>query len=125
MKKCILTFLFCFCSYLCFATWIDHQHFKTGETELNEDAKRELNKVVVYLKEHPFVNIKISGFADKYECKDSLDAIRLGWERAHNCQYYLSQRGISKCRMPIYSYGKNRPTVPSDINGVPNKANQV
>ena len=126
MKKYILTFLFFLCFYTwSFATWIDHQHFKTGETELNEEAKKELDKAAIYLKEHPFVNIKINGFADKYECKDSLDAIRLGWQRAYNCQYYLFQRGISKCRMPIYSFGKDRPIFPSAVDGIPNENNKA
>ncbi len=125
MKKYILTFLFCFYCFLSFASGFSNINFYTGKSELNNDSKYELDKIVEYLKNAPSSCLKIQGHTDFYECEDSLDAILLGWKRAYNSQQYLVKRGIDKCRLPIYSFGKNSPTVPNVIDGKENAANKA
>jgi len=125
MKKYILAFLFFFYYFLSFGSGFSNINFHTGKSELVDSSKEELDKVFVYLTDSPFAYLEIEGHTDSYECKDSLEAIRLGWERAYNTQQYLVDKGIKKCRIPIYSYGKEQPTVPNEIDGKISAANKA
>lgn len=125
MKKYLLAFLFFCCCFLSFGSGFSNINFHTGKSELVDSSKEELDKVFIYLTDYPFTYLEIRGHTDSYECKDSLDAIRLGWERAYNAQNYLVQKGIQKSRIPIYSYGKEQPTVPNEIDGKINAANKA
>ena len=125
MKKYILILLFVSLSFLCFASSPNNINFSTGKSDLLTSSIEEIEKIVVWMTNYPQLRLELRGHTDAFECRDSLDAIRLGWERAYNVQQYLAERGIDKCRIPIHSFGRDQPTVPNMIDGKENLANKA
>lgn len=131
MKKYILTFLFLFCSFCGFATSFSSIHFNKGEVEPIYNTygynygNEVLDELLFHLQSHPLVNFILIGHTDSYECKDSIGAINLSKKRAYFCRDFLVKNGIDSCRLDIRFYGRDQPTVPNDVDGIPNEVNQA
>ncbi|WP_375560391.1 OmpA family protein [Bernardetia sp. OM2101] len=125
MKKYIFTFLFFFCSFLSFATSFESINFDKGKVKPNTDGKGVLKRLLLCLKNDPLADFILEGHTDSYECKDSISAIKLSKERLYFCVNFLIKNGIDSCRLKTSFHGKDQPTVPNDVDGIPNELNQA
>ncbi len=80
------------------------------EYGINEDPAKILDRIAVFLKEHPNVRIRIEGNCDE---RGTIEYnLALGEKRAMAAKNYLVAKGIDPNRIEIISYGKSRPLDP-------------
>ena len=82
-----------------------------NEYGINENPQDILNKIVIFLKKHPSVKLRIEGNCDE---RGTIEYnLALGEKRAMAAKNYLVSKGISPDRISIISYGKSRPLDPA------------
>lgn len=81
-------------------------YFAVKSNTLDENAKKVLNKMAMWLKAHPDVKLIIEGHGNEY--KTSEQNLMLGELRAGSVISYLLNQGISETRLTVVSYGSER-----------------
>jgi outer membrane protein OmpA-like peptidoglycan-associated protein len=95
--------------------------FKTGEYQLDEKSKVELDKMVDFLVHNKTVRIEISGHTD--DVGSDTGNLDLSKRRAQSVQEYLKESGITADRIFSIGYGESKPVAlnDSDINRQKNR----
>lgn len=78
---------------------------------IHPSSNDELNKVVAYLKEHPDVNVRVSGHTDHVGSDDY--NLTLSRNRAKSVADFLIMKGVAEQRIISYGFGKSRPLDPA------------
>jgi WD40 repeat protein len=86
---------------------LKHIQFEQGKYELAEDAKTELNAVLILLKKMPTMEIEIHGHTDNIGNAESNH--RLSERRAIVSKNYLVEQGIEESRIRIRAFGGDQP----------------
>ena len=81
--------------------------FDYDRHELRLDARRQLDAIAGFLKEHPEFEVALDGHADERGTVEY--NLALGQERAVSARSYLDSRGVVQGRLQAKSYGKERP----------------
>ncbi|MEQ1508659.1 MAG: OmpA family protein [Myxococcota bacterium] len=87
-------------------------HFETDSSKLDRDGKAALDANAVILQAHPDVKVEVQGHADERGTVDY--NLALGQRRANAVVDYLASRGVSANRLPVMSYGEERPATTAD-----------
>jgi outer membrane protein OmpA-like peptidoglycan-associated protein len=82
-------------------------YFESAKSDLNEEAKSELDILVQLLNRHPELKLEIAGFTDSKGSNDINQA--LSEKRAQAALEYLLNKGIVKDRLEVKGYGKVNP----------------
>lgn len=86
---------------------LNNIYFETNKAILNTVASSDLNRLVKYLQDNPFVKIEIQGHTDN-KGSDALNN-RLSQNRASSVLNYLVTQGIDKSRLVSKGYGSKMP----------------
>lgn len=86
--------------------------FSVDEYKLKPDSLFELNKLILFLKKYPKVNVNIQGHTD--DTGDDNTNMLLSYKRAKSVYQYLIINGIYKSRITYEGFGKSRPIVDND-----------
>ena len=86
-------------------------YFETGDFNLSEKSKLELDKLAAFLNENRNLSIEISGHTDDVGSDD--DNLKLSEKRAESVAGYLADKGISSARLHHKGYGESKPRVPN------------
>ena len=86
--------------------------FKTGEFNLDEKSKVELNRMVDFLNKNKNLKIEISGHTDDVGSDQA--NVELSKKRATAVLEYLEKSGILQDRLTAKGYGKTKPVVPNN-----------
>jgi OmpA-OmpF porin, OOP family len=78
---------------------------------IHPSSNDELNKVVAYLKEHPEVNVRVSGHTDHVGSEDY--NLTLSRNRAKSVADFFIMKGVAEQRIISYGFGKSRPLNPA------------
>lgn len=93
-------------------------YFGFDKSTLSEEAKSELNKDVLSLKENPNINVRMAGYTSAQGTEERNQ--ELSEERANAVRDYLIKQGIAPERITVIGYGRTKPAVyevtPSDNN---------
>lgn len=81
--------------------------FDYNKASLRSKSKYELNKLYQFMKEHPDVDIVVSGHTDSHG-NDEYN-LRLSQDRAQAVVDYLVRNGIESRRLSAKGYGETRP----------------
>lgn len=81
--------------------------FDYNSWELNEDAKREIDRIYKLLKENPSVIIEIAGHTD--DRGSAAYNLTLSQKRANAVKEYLLQKGMPPNRFVTKGYGESQP----------------
>ncbi|USO01605.1 MAG: OmpA family protein [Alphaproteobacteria bacterium] len=87
-------------------------HYDYNSASLRADAKDALDGQVAWLAKYPNVSILVEGHCDKRGTREY--NLGLGERRAAAVRDYLFSHGVSKERVRIVSYGKERLAVEGD-----------
>jgi outer membrane protein OmpA-like peptidoglycan-associated protein len=82
-------------------------YFESAKSDLNAEAKSELDILVQLLNGHPELKLEIAGFTDSKGSNDINQA--LSEKRAQAALEYLLNKGIVKDRLEVKGYGKVNP----------------
>lgn len=91
---------------------LENIHFESGQAQLAESSKRELDKLVAYLKENKDIKGEIGGHTDNVGFADGNQQI--SELRAKAIYDYLVAQGIQTYRLSYKGYGDKRPAHPND-----------
>jgi outer membrane protein OmpA-like peptidoglycan-associated protein len=83
-----------------------HIYFDLDKSEIREDAKVELEKIVLALEENPKLRIIIGSHTDSRQTKKY--NLQLSQRRAKSTLDYLVNRGISASRLIAKGYGESK-----------------
>lgn len=86
--------------------------FNTGEYQLLDASKSELEYLVNFLQENETLKIEIGGHTDNVGSTSSNQI--LSEQRALSVKKYLELKGISNARLSHKGYGDTKPIVPND-----------
>ncbi len=86
--------------------------FDQGKTELGEESKAELEKVIEFLVANQSAEIELSGHTSSEGEEDFNRS--LSYQRVKSCKDYIVARGIDTGRVIVIGCGPDRPTVPND-----------
>ena len=86
-------------------------YFETGDFNLSEKSKLELDKLVAFLSENRNLSIEVSGHTDDVGSDD--DNLKLSEKRAESVVGYLTDKGVASSRLHHKGYGESRPRVPN------------
>ncbi|MDD3669082.1 MAG: peptidoglycan-associated lipoprotein Pal [Alphaproteobacteria bacterium] len=89
------------------ATGYDVVYFKLDSSELNAEARANLAKQAVWLKDNPKALIVVEGNCDERGTTEY--NLALGEHRANAARNYLMSNGIEAKRIRTISYGKDKP----------------
>lgn len=89
--------------------------FQSGEATITKSSYRELELVLEYLNENPFVEIEIIGHTD--DIGDEAINLKLSIKRAKSVYNYLLKNRISKSRLKYSGKGESEPLVRNDEHG--------
>jgi len=98
-------------------------YFTPGGAGLTRQAQMTLAAQAMWLRQHPFVAVRIEGRGDPTDTRDH--ALALGAERAAQVRDYLVLLGIPAAQVTTMTWGKERPGPPSatttlqDLGGPP------
>lgn len=81
--------------------------FDYNSWELNEDAKREIDRIYKLLKDNPTVIVEIAGHTDNRG--SAAYNLELSRKRANAVKEYLLQKGMAPERFVTKGYGESRP----------------
>ena len=81
--------------------------FGFDQSSLSTDAKKNLDKLGVILKEYPDTNIEVQGHTDS-KGSEAYNQ-KLSEERATIVSYYLNERGVNANRLKINGFGELLP----------------
>jgi peptidoglycan-associated lipoprotein len=82
-------------------------HFATDSSTLDAAGRAALEENARILEEHPELRVEVQGHADERGTVDY--NLALGQRRAEAVVSYLVGQGVSSNRLPILSYGEERP----------------
>jgi outer membrane protein OmpA-like peptidoglycan-associated protein len=86
---------------------IENIYYDFGKSTIREDAKPELEKLVLLMKQNPTFWVTLSSHTDS-RGNDELN-LRLSQARADAAVKYIVARGIHKNRIKAVGYGENKP----------------
>jgi outer membrane protein OmpA-like peptidoglycan-associated protein len=86
--------------------------FAVNESNLNANAKNNLNQLVTVLNKYPDTNIEVQGHTDNTGTESY--NMSLSKKRASTATNYLKERGISSKRTSIKGYGESAPNYTND-----------
>ena len=89
------------------AVALEKIQFKSGQSDLLPESKRELDKLVKLLKENPGMEVDVIGHTDS--SGDANSNRILSEKRADAVAEYLAEKGISKKRIKPKGYGETYP----------------
>lgn len=82
-------------------------HFDTDSSQLNQEGKDALEANANILQRYPELKVEVQGHADE---RGTIDYnLALGQRRANSVITFLSSRGVATSRLPVVSYGEERP----------------
>ena len=80
--------------------------YDLGSAALRMESKRELDKLVAYMKDRPGIRVELSSHTD---CRnDERHNQKLSQDRADGCVAYIIQKGIGPERILAKGYGESR-----------------
>lgn len=91
---------------------LDQVFFATGQSEILPSSFEQLDKLVVYLKENPTIEIQIEGHTDTIG--DAILNKKLSLDRAFRVREYLISKGIAGARLKFIGKGDTEPLVSND-----------
>jgi len=94
------------------AETLNNIFFNTGEYNLDEKSKVELNQMVDFLNKNKSLKIEISGHTDDVGSDPA--NLELSKKRATSVLEYLEKSGIPQDRLTAKGYGKTKPVVPNN-----------
>jgi peptidoglycan-associated lipoprotein len=83
-------------------------YFDFDKSFIRDDAKSVMKTNVEWLKANPKAQVRIEGNCDERGTKEYNQA--LGRRRAASAKKYLTDMGVSRHRISLISYGKEKPT---------------
>ena len=86
--------------------------FEFDKSTLIENSTKELDELIIYLKQNPELKIQINGHTD-YLGKAAYNQ-KLSEDRAKSVADYLISKGISKNRITSKGYGESQPIDPNE-----------
>lgn len=86
-------------------------YFTPGSAGLTQQARTILTAQAMWLRQHPFVAVRIEGRGDPTDTRDH--ALAMGAERAGQVRDYLILLGIPAAQVTTMTWGKERPGPPS------------
>jgi OmpA-OmpF porin, OOP family len=94
------------------AVVLNNIFFPTNSYKLEEKSQTELDKIILFLKQNPKINIEFGGHTDDVGSdKDNMD---LSVKRAKSVYDYIAAKGIPSLRLKFKGYGETKPVVPND-----------
>ncbi|WP_028981009.1 OmpA family protein [Sporocytophaga myxococcoides] len=93
------------------AVVLNNIFFPSGSFALEEKSKTELDKISVFLKQNPKVNIEFGGHTD--DVGADKDNLTLSTNRAKSVFDYLVKSGVTATRMKFKGYGETKPIQPN------------
>jgi peptidoglycan-associated lipoprotein len=82
-------------------------HFETDSSSLDSNGKAALEANAQILQTHPELKVEVQGHADE---RGTIDYnLALGQRRAKSVVEYLAKQGVAPSRLPVVSYGEERP----------------
>ena len=104
-------------------TMRDRVYFASGSAELDDAAKRVLDKVSKVMTDSSPTEsgLIIYGHTDRKEVPGDREALALGKKRAQVVKDYLASKGLEHERIKTWSFGWSRPTNPSSDNPPKNR----
>jgi outer membrane protein OmpA-like peptidoglycan-associated protein len=96
--------------------------FAVNDTLLNNNSFPNLNKLYIFLKENPEINIEIGGHTNGL-CDDAY-CNSLSFRRAKAVANYLIKKGIDAERLQVKGYGKTQP-ISSKVNDPANQRVEI
>jgi len=94
----------------------DRVFFEFDSSELTADARQVLGRQAEWLNHYSDVRITVEGHCDERGTREY--NLALGERRATAVKNYLSALGVRSSRISTISYGKERPAVAGNGNGV-------
>jgi peptidoglycan-associated lipoprotein len=88
-------------------------YFATGSAGLTPAATTLLASQAMWLRQHPWVAVRIEGHGDPTDTRDH--ALALGARRAAQARDYLILLGIPAAQVSAMTWGKERPGPPSAV----------
>lgn len=89
-------------------------HFNYDNASLDAESKNNLVKNATWLNAHPKAKMQIEGHCDQ---RGTIEYnLALGEKRARSAMDYLLGLGVSKERMTVISYGKEKPLAKGDTD---------
>jgi peptidoglycan-associated lipoprotein len=82
-------------------------YFAAGRAQLTQQARNLLSAQALWLRQHPFVPVRIEGHGDPTDTRDH--ALALGAERAEEARVYLILLGVPAAQVTTMTWGKERP----------------
>ena len=93
--------------------------YEYRSAEINEDAAKELNKLVLILKKNKDIGVQLSSHTDS-KGSDSYN-LELSQKRAEKALEYVVSKGIDRTRITANGYGETQPVAPNELpNGKDN-----
>lgn len=88
-------------------------HFETGQSMISGTFKDQVDKLGMYLKQHPKTTVSIDGYTDNVG--DAEANLQLSKERADAVRQYLAQQyGIAPERLLVAGHGEQSPIASND-----------
>lgn len=91
---------------------LENIFFDSGDAQLQEESKAELDLLVNYLKDLPDMILEVGGHTDSDGTEES--NVILSEDRAKAVYAYLVSRGVNESRLRYKGYGETQPLVPND-----------
>lgn len=91
---------------------LEYVSFKTGSALLNDRSRYQLEEAAKWLKSHPTVNVRLTGYTDNTGDADANMA--LSESRAVSVLNFMMNQGIDATRMGAIGLGSNNPRETND-----------
>ena len=102
---------------------LDNIYFEFDKDIIKEKSKRELMRMVNFMKANPQVKIEIGAHTDSKG--DDLYNLKLSQKRAKKVLQFMIQNGIKSTRMTHKGYGETNPLLPNENpDGTDNEENR-
>ena len=88
-------------------------YFASGSAGLTQQATMILARQAMWLRQHPWVAVRIEGWGDPTDTRDH--ALAMGARRAAQARDYLLLLGIPAAQVTAMTWGKERPGPPSAV----------
>lgn len=88
-------------------------YFAAGRAQLTSQARTLLSAQALWLRQHPWVAVRIEGHGDPTDTRDH--ALALGAERAEEARDYLILLGVPAAQVTTMTWGKERPGPPAAV----------
>jgi len=82
-------------------------YYDLDEARLRDASKKELDKLVQYMKEVPYVKVELSSHTDSRGTEEY--NTRLSQARAQKCVDYIISQGVAAARIEAAGYGETQP----------------